>query len=128
MLRLKPYNEDSSFFKQCREAFLKKEPELTGAEYDLEEYDFVIFATPVWAFTIAPALRSYLNKVEGLKNKKAGFILTYGSGVGVNKTKKELKQILNNKEAAVGFGLSLKGSKVSDKEYLEKEFSSAISI
>jgi len=124
LLRLKPYNEESSFFKQCREAFLKKEPELKGAEYDLKEYGFVVFAAPVWAFTIAPALRSYLKKAGGLKNKKAGFILTYGSGAGVNKTKKELKQILNNKGAAVVFGLSLKGSRVRDKKYLEQEFSS----
>ena len=123
-IRLKLAKEESSFFKQGRDAFLKKEAALTSCEYNLEKYDFVIFATPVWAFTITPALRSYLNKAEGLKNKKAGFVLTYGSGVGVNKTKRELKQILHNKGALVEFMLGLQGSKTKDKEYLKSKFSS----
>ena len=123
-IRLKPSKEESSFFKQGRDAFLKREAELIDCDYSLGKYDFVIFATPVWAFTITPALRGYLNKTGRLNNKKTGLILTYGSGVGVNKTQKELKQILNNKGATVKFELSLKGSKTKDKEYLKNEFSS----
>jgi len=121
-IRLKPSREESSFFKQGRDAFLKKEAELSGCDYNLAQYDFVIFATPVWAFTITPALRSYLNRVEGLENKRTSFVLTFGSGVGVNKTKRELGRILKGKEAIVEFALSLKGSKTKDKEYLQSEF------
>ena len=123
-VRLKLSREESSFFKQCRDAFLKKEAELSGCEYSLKQYDFIIFATPVWAFTITPALRSYLSKADGLKNKKVGFILTFGSGAGANKTKKELERILKDKGATVEFSLGLKGNKIKDKEYLRNEFSS----
>ena len=126
-IRLKPSKEESSFFKQGRDAFLKKEAALSGCEYNLGQYDFIVFATPVWAFTITPALRSYLNKVEGLKSKKVGFVLTFGSGAGANKAKKELERMLKGKGARVEFSLGLKGNKVKDREYLQSEFSSLIS-
>ena len=123
-MRLKLIQEEKSFFRQGRDAFLRRRAHLADCDYNLGGYDFAVFATPVWAFTITPALRSYLNKAEGLKGKRAGFVLTYGAGIGVDKTRRELKLILENKGAKVIFALSLKGEKTKEEDYLRREFSS----
>jgi flavodoxin len=61
-----------------RDAFKKK---LTDIRYkkDPAEYDLVIIGTPVWAGTMAPAVRTYLIKQ---KIKKVAFFCTYGGNKG----------------------------------------------
>ncbi len=123
VLKLKPKDEPRSFLKQGFSAFLKRKPSLVeNTPYNLEGFNFVVFASPLWAFTFAPALRSYLEKVEGLGDKKVSFILTYGSGAGLKKASKELRYILENKGARVVNFLALKGEKSQDKKYLQDKF------
>ena len=119
LIDLKLKKEVTSFFGQCLEAALKKKPVLLETDYDLGKYDFLIFASPVWAFTYAPALRGYLDKIKGLDNKATACFLTFGSGAGKNKALKELENILNNKKARVLFSKNLSGAKTSDNVYLE---------
>lgn len=119
LIDLKLEKEVTSFFAQCLEAALNKKPALIEANYDLEKYDFLIFASPVWAFTYAPALRSYLNKIKGLENKTTACFLTFGSGAGKNKALKELENILKSKKARVLFSRNLSGAKTGDNVYLE---------
>jgi len=122
LIDLKLEKEVIPFFRQCLEAALKKEPKLTEANYDLGIYDFIVFASPVWAFTYAPALRSYLSKVKGLEEKKAACFLTFGSGTGSKKALKELKGVLEKKEMRVFFSKNLSGAKADDKAYLGWNF------
>lgn len=121
LIDLKLEKEVTPFFKQCLEAVLKKKPKLLDADYDLGTYDFIIFASPVWAFTYAPALRSYLDKVKGLKDKTAACFLTFGSGTGSKKALKELENVLG-KKMKVLFSKNLSGAKTSDNVYLEWGF------
>jgi flavodoxin len=126
VIELKPKKEESSFFKQARDASLKKRPQLLPCEYNLGKYDRVLFGSPVWAFTITPPLRSFLDKVEGLQNKEVCCFLTFGSGVGKGKALKELENILKRKEAKILFFKTLSGSRTEDKDYLERELASFI--
>ena len=122
LIDLKLEKEIVPFFKQCLEAVLKKKPKLIEADYDLGIYDFIIFASPVWAFTYAPALRSYLNKASGLESKAAACFLTFGSGAGSKKALKELENVLGEKKMRVLFSKNLSGAKTGDSVYLEWSF------
>jgi len=128
LIELKPLKETTAFFKQCWEAFLKRKPELISnrEEYDLGEYNLIIIASPVWAFAISPAMRSYLKKVEGLDNKKVACFLTFGSGTGADRALREIENILRKKRAEVIFSKKLSGNRTRDRNYLEKEFGSLI--
>ncbi|MCD6540143.1 MAG: flavodoxin family protein [Candidatus Omnitrophica bacterium] len=121
-LRLKPENEPKSFFKQGFSAFTKEKPKLKGEVfYDLKDFDYIILGTPLWAFTFSPALRSYLEKVKNLKNKRVSFLFTYGSGAGLSKAIRELKSILEEKSAQIKSFASLEGKKVKERSYLEEK-------
>ena len=119
-IEIKPLVEERNFFKQCIDSFRKKTPQLSDSlKYDLSTFDYIIFASPIWALTITPSLRSYLTKVEGLKDKKTACFLTYGSGTGSQKALRELGDILKNKGANLAFSGSLSGFKTKNKSYLE---------
>jgi flavodoxin len=120
-LRLK--DEETSFFKQGKQAFFKYTPELLNANSNLEQYDFIVFASPVWAFTFTPALRSYLHKITDLENKKIAFFLTYGSGLGKGKAKDELEIALKERNGQLLFSKDFLGTKTKDDSYLEEQFS-----
>lgn len=122
LIDLKLEKEVVPFFKQCLGAALKKKPRLVEADYDLGIYDFIIFASPVWAFTYAPALRSYLNKAKGLEDKMAACFLTFGSGAGSKKALGELENALGKKKMRVLFSKNLSGAKTNDNVYLEWSF------
>ncbi|MFH1519849.1 MAG: NAD(P)H-dependent oxidoreductase [Candidatus Omnitrophota bacterium] len=126
LIDLKLEKETVLFLKQCLDAAFRKKPQLLEVNYDLGEYDFVIFASPVWAFTYAPALRSYLSKVSGLDNKTAACFLTFGSGTGSKKALSELENVLSQKKARAVFSRNLSGSKTGDNVYLEWCFKSLL--
>ncbi len=122
LIDLRPKMETSSFFKQSKQALLKQRVGLIEAQQDLTQYDYVFFASPVWAFRIAPALRSYLDKVQGLQTKKTICFLTYGSGTGSAKALHELEDILEENGADIIFSVNLSGGKTKNNDYLEKSF------
>lgn len=128
LLQLKLQNEERSFLRQCSQAVLKKTPGLLSSDYNLDSYDVIAFASPVWAFTITPALRSYLEEVKTLNNKKTACFLTYGSGAGSFKALKELENILRSKEGHIIFSRIIKGSKTGDFVYMENEFKSLLEM
>lgn len=126
LIDLKLKKEAVLFLRQCLDAALKGKPKLLEVNYDLGEYDFVVFASPVWAFTYAPALRSYLAKVSGLDNKTVACFLTFGSGTVSKKALRELENVLRRKKARVVFSRNLSGSKTGDNVYLEWCFKSLL--
>ena len=67
-------------------ATMKKKPSLEPVENDPKDYDMIIIGTPVWAWTIAPPIRSFLANYN-LSNKKVGFWCCHaGSPGGTLKT------------------------------------------
>ncbi len=64
---------------------------------DIQEYEGLVFGSPVHAFSVAPAMTSYLEQISNLKNKKiAGFVTKSlpfnwtGGTQAINKIKKNL--------------------------------------
>jgi flavodoxin len=55
------------------------------------EYDMVVIGTPIWGFTITPAMRTYLKAHSG-SIKKAAFFATSG-GSEFDKTAQEMEQL-----------------------------------
>ncbi len=125
---LKPEQEEKNFLLQCRDAFHKNKVAIKNPGLDLNAYDFIIFASPVWAFTFAPSLRTYLESMEKLNDKKCACFLTYGSGMGKGKALTELEGLLKGKGGRILFSKNLPGAKTGDKEYLGEQFKSLIDI
>ena len=62
-----------------RQVVTKKKPELMPLEKRPEDYDVIFIGTPVWAYTFAPALRTFFasHKLEG---KKVALFMCHGGG------------------------------------------------
>ena len=56
-------------------------PEIKPFEVDLDVYDTVILGTPVWWYTFAPAMKTFLNNTD-LSGKKVYPFATNGGWIG----------------------------------------------
>ena len=121
LIDLKLVEEEKNFLKQCRDAAFKKRPELAGNGFNPEKFDLIVFASPVWAFTFTPALRSVLVKIDNLSNKKVAAVLTCGSGAGTKKALQELENMLKQKGANVIFTGFIPGHKCTRAVYLNEQ-------
>jgi len=121
LIDLKLVKEEKAFLGQCRDAHMKIKPELKGYAFDALAHDFTIFASPVWAFTFAPALRSALKKVDNIGNKNVAAIVTCGSGLGAKKALQELADVLKQKGGNVVFTGSVSGHKCTRAAYLNEQ-------
>lgn len=84
MLELKPVKEITrnnflKIFAGGKQAITKAEPELMSFNVKSEDYDVIFIGTPVWAWTYAPALRTFFKKVK-LKDKKVALFCCHGGG------------------------------------------------
>lgn len=75
-----------------KSAVMKEAPELEPYEVDITKYTRVILATPVWAGTLAPPLRTFLQR-EGLSGKQFALVAS-SMGGSPGKTFEHLKQLL----------------------------------
>lgn len=121
LIDLKLAKEEKSFLGQCRDAHMKIKPELKGYAFDAMQHDLTVFASPVWAFTFAPALRSALKKVDNIGNKNVAAIVTCGSGLGTKKTLQELSDVLKQKGGNVVFTGFVSGHKCTRAAYLNEQ-------
>jgi len=122
LLRVKPQQETTSFLQQGFIAAARKKIELESIECDLKDYDFVVFAAPVWAFTVAPALRSYLDAAVGLEGKKTACFLTCGSDNLSASALKEVEELLRAKNAHILFSRNLVDRMTEKEDYLDEKF------
>ena len=122
LIELKLKQEETLFLRQCNAARAHQTPELANAECDATKYDLVVVASPVWAFTFAPALRTCLKNISGLENKKAAAFLTCGAAFTSGKALKELEKSLREKMADVKFCAYIAGAKTGNPEYLKSAF------
>lgn len=86
IIELKPVKEKKTtgFMKYVwggRDAVMKKIPVLEPIAYDLNDYDLIIFGTPVWAGTFAPPLNSIFHK-NLPKDKNVALFCCYAGGKG----------------------------------------------
>ncbi len=83
------------FMSGGNDATLKKLAIIKNIKVDPKSYDLVIIGTPVWAFTMTPAIRTYItNNKDMLKN--VALFCTVG-GLGGKKTLREMEDLINKK-------------------------------
>lgn len=101
LLHLKPLNEPKTknkfvrFFWSGREACMKTKPELEKYTINPEDYGIIFLGTPVWAFTYAPPLRTFIS-THKIKNKKIVLFCCHGGAKG--KTFEALSKDLEGNE------------------------------
>lgn len=100
ILELKPQKDINpkglmKYFWGGKLALFKEEPALLPFSTNLNTYDLIIFGTPVWASTFAPALRTFFaqNKIA---NKKIALFCCHGGDKG--KTLEKMKEALGDNE------------------------------
>lgn len=116
--RLKPKEEITSFFAQCKAARFKKRCEIEDALFDVSSFDTVIIGLPVWAFAPTPAINTYLDKVTGLNNKKVIILLTSGSGVGVKNCFRYIGNILCAKGVSSISEINIPNARMKDVDFI----------
>jgi flavodoxin len=71
---------------------------------DVEKYDALIFGSPVHAFSLAPAMKAYLEQIPSLQNKKIAAFVTKGlpfNWTGGNKAIGKMKDICQSKGGSI---------------------------
>lgn len=82
-----------------RDATKKKDTEIGPLKCDPAAYELVAVGTPIWAWNMTPAVRTYLNNNKG-KIKQVAFFCTQG-GSGGEKTFSYMEELLGLKPRAV---------------------------
>jgi len=77
-----------------KDAALKKLTEIKPLKNNPEDYKTIILGTPIWAYTMAPALRTYIEKNKTILKKKATAFFCTQESSGGEKTLKEMETIL----------------------------------
>jgi hypothetical protein len=81
--------------------------------HDPASYDLVVLGSPVWAFTLCPAVRAYLAE-QGKSIRKAAFLATHGGG-GPSKSYAEAEALLG-KPLVAALALRDKGIDAGEAE------------
>ncbi len=77
------------------QATFKTKPELSPLEKNPDDYDVLFIGTPVWAWSFAPALNSFLSS-SNIKGKKIALFCCSGGSSG--KTMEDFKKALPGNE------------------------------
>lgn len=97
--RLKPIKDLNSesgtrFFWGGMHAKMKQKPKLEPLKYDPNDYDLIFLGTPVWAWTLTPPIRSYLELYDLSSKTLAIWNCAGGNGIkAMQRLKKELQNI-----------------------------------
>jgi menaquinone-dependent protoporphyrinogen IX oxidase len=112
IIDLKKRNGPIGYMIAGKDATLKRETKIRFKK-DPEKYDLVIIGTPIWAWTITPAVRAYLNQnKENLKEKKLAFFCTMG-GSGDKGAFSEMEKLTHK---------SISYLALTTKEVIKEEF------
>jgi len=103
------------YLKGGRDAMRRKPTKISKALKDPATYDIVIIGTPVWAFNVTPAIRTYLFQ-NSEEFKKVAFFCTMG-GSGSKKTFKEMAKLCEKRPIAI---LELKTKDLSSADIGQK--------
>ena len=83
-------------------------PEIQPMDVDLSQYDTIILGTPVWWYTFAPAMGSFLHSAD-LSGKTVYPFATNGGWIG--HTFKDIEKICRNVEVQAGLNVRFNGDR-----------------
>jgi len=105
--------ETGSFVKNCMYAFRKKQVKLESLP-QVADSEIVLLGSPVWAFDIAPAMRTFIVNTD-LSGKKVFAFLTYGSGRGKDRAMDAFCKLAEEKGAVIIGRADARGRKVNEE-------------
>lgn len=93
-------------------------PEIKPLKVDLRQYDVVILGTPVWWYTFAPAMKTFLSNTD-LSGKKVYPFATNGGWIG--HTFKDFESICSKAEVLPGLNIRFNEEKrLTSEENIHK--------
>lgn len=109
---VQPYDKDYDTVVRLEQnnETAKKTPDIQNINVDLSKYDEIILGTPVWWYTIAPVIRTFL-KQNDLSGKKIIPFATNGGWIG--RTFKEIKDLCQNSTVENEMNIVFEGSELS---------------
>lgn len=109
---VKPYDKDYDTVVRLEQnnETAKKTPDIEKIDMDLSKYDEIILGSPVWWYTIAPVIRTFL-KQNDLSGKKIVPFATNGGWIG--RTFKEIKDLCPNSTVENEMNIVFEGSELS---------------
>lgn len=94
LIQIEALDEPDSFLRQCLRSLKKKQAQIKeDISFDVKDYDKIAWGTPVWAFGMAPAMRTFIDRCTGFDSKDVIVFATYGSGVGKEHCLEEMARI-----------------------------------
>lgn len=94
------------FFRAGMHARSKRLTHIQKLQYRPRDYDLVIVGTPVWAWTMTPGIRTYLERHKDTLPEKMAFFATAGGGA-LDKTLDEMARV-SEREPVATLGLTAK--------------------
>jgi NAD(P)H dehydrogenase (quinone) len=82
-----------------------EKPVVLRSAPDAAQYDSVVFAAPVMAFALNPAMKAYLAQIKELAGKKAGFLVTQQlpfGWMGGNRAVSTMSELVQAKGGSAG--------------------------
>lgn len=98
-----------------KEKVKKVNTKINSLKFNVKEYDIVIIATPIWAGTMASAVRTYISENKE-KFSKVAFLCTHGGGGG-EKAFNEMKELFKASPVAI---CDISNSEIKKRSWIEK--------
>lgn len=101
---VKPYSTDYQTVvdEEQNNESSKKKPEIQSINKDLSQYDEIIVGSPVWWYTIAPVIRTFLSEND-LKGK---IIKPFATNAGwLERTFQEIEKLCSNSKVEKGMNI-----------------------
>ncbi len=99
------------WLKSGRDAMRKREADIRPVLFDVSEFDLVVIGTPVWAFTVTPAVRKFCRE-HGPRCARVAFFCTMG-GKGHERTFREMAELCGKQPVGT---LALVDTDVNDRD------------
>lgn len=108
----------TGWIKGGRDAWKKRSTDIQYEPSNIEDYDLVVVGTPVWAFTMTPAIRTFLIE-DRIHIPKAAFLCTMG-GSGDKKTFIHMEEAFESTPVATISLIDKKVKKDDQTDFLDK--------
>jgi flavodoxin len=78
--------EKPRFFKANKAAIKQNKLPIKNSDYDISKYKTIIIGVPSWASNPAPFYISFLDKIDGIEDKKFAIFITGGRSIQNNES------------------------------------------
>ena len=87
------------FFTAGKSAAKQLELPIKNTDFDMKKYDFIIAGSPTWGGNPSPFVKSFMNKAENAKGKKAAI---FNTGTSPIDKRENLIEIIKNNLENIG--------------------------